>query len=70
MSAVMPRPAVGDRVEIDVQIMGETFPVEVIVAQVDDDGPRGVRIIGRPEGTHVTAFARHEWRPIAEGVSR
>lgn len=59
------RPAVGDRVEVDVTIMGETFGVEVEVVQVDDDGPRGVRIIGRPEGSLVTAYARHTWRPIA-----
>ena len=56
---------VGDRVEIDVIMMGDTFPVEVIVVQVDDDGSRGIRIIGRPEGTLSTAFARHEWRAVA-----
>lgn len=57
-------PAVGDRVEIDVKIAGETLPVEVIVAQVDDEGPRGTRIIGRPEGALVTAFAAYDWREV------
>lgn len=64
-AATLPRPAVGDRVEVDVQIMGETFGVEVTVVQVDDEGDRGVRIIGRPDGSLATAFARREWRPIA-----
>lgn len=58
-------PAIGDRVIIDALLMGKTIPLEVIVAQVDDEGPRGIRIICRPEGSLVTAFARYEWREVA-----
>ena len=47
----------GDRVIIDIVLMGETMPLEVIVAQID-----GERIIGRPEGSVATAFARTSWR--------
>lgn len=56
-------PRIGDRVEIDISIMGETIPLEVVVVQVDDEGPRGIRIIGQPEGAH-SAFARHQWRTV------
>lgn len=64
-TAELTAPQVGDHVEIDVQIAGEIIPVEVVVVQVDDEGPRGVRIIGKPEGSLVTAFARYEWREVA-----
>lgn len=58
-------PALGDRVLMDVTIMGEVYPVEVIVAQIDvDPDTRRLRVIGRPEGTLVTAFARTEWREV------
>lgn len=58
----------GDRVIVDAVLFGEVYPVEVVVVQIDDDGPRGTRIIGRPEGTHSTAFARHQWRPVPQGA--
>lgn len=58
----------GDRVIVDAVLFGEVYPVEVIVVQIDDDGPRGTRIIGRPEGTHATAFARRSWRPVPQGA--
>lgn len=56
-------PAVGDRVIVDVHLIDRLIPVEVIVAQVHDtlEGPE---IIGRPEGTLVTAFASREWREV------
>lgn len=58
-------PAIGDRVIVDVTIMGETLPTEVIIAQVDTDSKtRKTRIIGRPEGTLAMAFARTEWREV------
>lgn len=62
MSAV---PALGDRVIVDAVIMGETYAVEVIVVQVDiHPGTLQPRIIGRPEGTYATAYARTEWREV------
>ena len=59
-----PTVKLGDRVIIESVLMGETFEEEVIIVQIDDEGPRGIRIIGRPEGTLVMAFARYEWRPV------
>lgn len=59
-------PALGERVIVDATILGEVYPVEVIVVQVDTHPGTGqARIIGRPEGTHSIAFARTTWREVS-----
>lgn len=58
-------PEIGDRVVMDVRLLGETYPVEVIVAEISVNAARMLQVIGRPEGTLVTAFARTEWREVA-----
>lgn len=57
-------PAIGDRVVMDVTLLGEVYAVEVIVAEVSVNAARVLQVIGRPEGTVVTAFARTEWREV------
>ena len=57
-------PAIGDRVVMDVTLLGEVYAVEVIVAEVNVNAARVLQVIGRPEGTVVTAFARTEWREV------
>lgn len=61
LAAARPAPKIGDRVLVEVQIMGETFDVEAEVVHIDEDGPRGTRIIAVPEGSLATAYARYEW---------
>lgn len=56
--------AVGDRVMIEHVDLGETIQSEVVVIQVDEDGERGTRIIGRPEGCLSLSFARYEWTAL------
>lgn len=56
-------PAVGDRVEITVTLMGLPVSLETVVVQVDDEGPRGVRLIVRPEDS-VATFVVYDWRPV------
>lgn len=57
-------PAIADRVVMDVTLLGEVYAVEVIVADVSVNAARVLQVIGRPEGTLVTAFARTEWREV------
>jgi hypothetical protein len=57
-------PAIGERVVMDVTLLGEVYAVEVIVAEVSVNAARVLQVIGRPEGTLVTAFARTEWREV------
>ena len=58
-------PAVGDRDINDAVLLGETYAIEVIVAQADiHPGTLQPRIIGRPEGTVSMAFARTTWREV------
>lgn len=58
-------PALGDRVVMDVTLLGEVYAVQVLVAKVDvDPASHKLRVIGRPEGTVVTAFASTEWREV------
>lgn len=57
-------PSIGDRVVMDVTLLGEVYAVEVIVAKVNVNAARVLQVIGRPEGTVVTAFARTGWREV------
>ena len=57
-------PSIGERVVMDVPLLGEVYAVEVIVAEVSVNAARVLQVIGRPEGTVVTAFARTEWREV------
>ena len=58
-------PSVGDRVVVDATILGELYAVQVVVAQIDvDPVSRKLRVIGRPEGTLVTAFSATRWREV------
>lgn len=65
MSAGALSPALGDRVVVDVVLFGEVYAVEVVVVQVDARPGMTPRIIGRPEGTEATAYARTEWREVS-----
>lgn len=57
-------PALGDRVVMDVTLLGEVYAVEVIVADVSVNAARVLQVVGRPDGALVTAFARTEWREV------
>ncbi len=57
-------PAIGERVVMDVTLLGEVYAVEVIVSEVNVNAARVLQVIGRPEGAVVTAFARTEWREV------
>lgn len=57
-------PAIGERVVMDVTLLGEVYAVEVVVAEVNVNAARVLQVIGHPEGTVATAFARTEWREV------
>jgi len=64
-ATTQPTVRLGDRVLIESTIMGKTGEIEVVVVQIDEDGDKGLQIIGRPEGTLTMAFARYEWKPVS-----
>lgn len=57
-------PAIGERVVMDVTLLGEVYAVEVIVSEVNVNAARVLQVIGRPDGALVTTLARTEWREV------